>query len=91
MGGYGHESGFTLIQVIPVRDAPATRSDWMAGYSLEGCRYLRERRVNGEKRIASEVAPGEAQQGTAKRPRGRPKGSKNRGNKGGNGGTGGAV
>ncbi|KAG9318748.1 hypothetical protein JVU11DRAFT_847 [Chiua virens] len=39
--------------------------------------YLRDRRVNGEKRSASDVSQ-EAPPGTMKRPRGRPKGSKNR-------------
>ncbi|KAI6036399.1 hypothetical protein BKA83DRAFT_4162296 [Pisolithus microcarpus] len=42
--------------------------------------YLRERRINGEKRITSDTPP-DVQPGTAKRPRGRPKGSKNRGSK----------
>ncbi|KAF8559855.1 hypothetical protein OG21DRAFT_1390418, partial [Imleria badia] len=39
--------------------------------------YLRDRRVNGEKRSAGDVNQ-EAPSGTTKRPRGRPKGSKNR-------------
>ncbi|KAI6045630.1 hypothetical protein EDC04DRAFT_2877049 [Pisolithus marmoratus] len=46
--------------------------------------YLRERRMNGEKRITSDIPP-DAQPGTTKRPRGRPKGSKNRGSKAGTG------
>ncbi|KAI6028592.1 hypothetical protein F5J12DRAFT_806379 [Pisolithus orientalis] len=41
--------------------------------------YLRERRMNGEKRITSDTPPDV--QPIAKRPRGRPKGSKNRGSK----------
>jgi hypothetical protein len=45
-------------------------------------RYLRDRRVNGEKRIVSEGQP-DQQPSTTKRPRGRPKGSKNRGGKAG--------
>ncbi|KAI6166820.1 hypothetical protein EDD17DRAFT_1451055, partial [Pisolithus thermaeus] len=50
--------------------------------------YLRERRVNGDKRITSDTPP-DVQPGTTKRPRGRPKGSKNRGSKasGGSSGT----
>ncbi|KAL4077188.1 hypothetical protein V8B97DRAFT_1401939 [Scleroderma yunnanense] len=43
--------------------------------------YLHDRRVNGEKRTASD-GPAEVQQAATKRPRGRPKGSKNRGSKG---------
>jgi hypothetical protein len=45
-------------------------------------RYLRDRRVNGEKRS---VGDGQVDQlpSTTKRPRGRPKGSKNRGGKAG--------
>ncbi|KIJ69203.1 hypothetical protein HYDPIDRAFT_66526, partial [Hydnomerulius pinastri MD-312] len=39
--------------------------------------YLRDRRVNGEKRTASDPPP-DTQPSTTKRPRGRPKGSKNR-------------
>ncbi|KAN0077021.1 hypothetical protein V8E55_010876 [Tylopilus felleus] len=58
--------------------------------------YLRDRRVNGEKRSAGDVSQ-EAPTGTTKRPRGRPKGSKNRGGRtggnasGGGGGTAGGV
>jgi hypothetical protein len=52
-------------------------------------RYLRDRRVNGEKRTASD-GPTDVQPVTTKRPRGRPKGSKNRGGKaGGNAASGG--
>ena len=40
-------------------------------------RYLRDRRVNGEKRSGCDVSQ-EGGPGTTKRPRGRPKGSKNR-------------
>ena len=53
-------------------------------------RYLRDRRVNGEKRTASD-GPTDNQPVTTKRPRGRPKGSKNRGGKaGGNAASGSA-
>ncbi|KAI6127679.1 hypothetical protein EDD16DRAFT_1469115 [Pisolithus croceorrhizus] len=50
--------------------------------------YLRERRMNAEKRTTSDTPP-DVQPGTTKRPRGRPKGSKNRGSKasGGSSGT----
>ncbi|KAI6005763.1 hypothetical protein EDD15DRAFT_2154709 [Pisolithus albus] len=51
--------------------------------------YLRERRMNGEKRTTSDTPP-DVQPGTAKRPRGRPKGSKNRGSKASGGSSGGA-
>ncbi|KAH7889489.1 hypothetical protein F5I97DRAFT_1844654 [Phlebopus sp. FC_14] len=53
--------------------------------------YLRDRRVNGEKRTTSE-AGADVQPTTSKRPRGRPKGSKNRGGKsGGSGAAGGGT
>ncbi|KAH7914033.1 hypothetical protein BJ138DRAFT_1144766 [Hygrophoropsis aurantiaca] len=40
--------------------------------------YLRDRRVNGEKRGSTSEMPVDGQSGAVKRPRGRPKGSKNR-------------
>jgi len=48
--------------------------------------YLRDLRVNGEKRTISDP-PSDVQPSTTKRPRGRPKGSKNRGGKSGGGGS----
>lgn len=47
-------------------------------------RYLQERRLGGElhsKRTAEEIVPEGAPATSTKRPRGRPKGSKNRGGK----------
>ena len=47
-------------------------------------RYLQERRLSGEqhsKRTAEEIVPEGAPATSTKRPRGRPKGSKNRGGK----------
>ncbi|KAF8136663.1 hypothetical protein EV363DRAFT_1320164 [Boletus edulis] len=53
--------------------------------------YLRDRRVNGEKRSAGDVSLSqEAPSGTTKRPRGRPKGSKNRASRTGGNASGGA-
>ena len=53
-------------------------------------RYLRDRRVNGEKRSAGDVSQ-EAPPGTTKRPRGRPKGSKNRASRAGGNASGGGA
>ncbi|KAI9571264.1 hypothetical protein HD554DRAFT_156052 [Boletus coccyginus] len=52
--------------------------------------YLRDRRVNGEKRSGGDVSQ-EAPPGTTKRPRGRPKGSKNRASKAGGNASGGGA